>query len=386
MQVLAAIDRQSDIGAITAAVNCARKGTALTEDKVRQLIDTRLIPEGLVRTSLEAEAPKKKGGYLFINRTILGPAAVNQVSRWFVGLFNRHVARLVTAVCCVLVGFWFWHLHASGLDPWSSRAGYFLGFSESVQMYVLMLASFMFHEFGHAAASRRYGAKPAEIGFGLYLIFPVFYCNVTDTWRLPRRQRIVVSLGGVYFQLIASAILVPFALLTESRMLSLVIAGNLFAILITLNPFLRFDGYWVYSDFFSIPNLRKRADETSTAVLRQLFGGKATLEKAPNALRFYAAGSAVFFSVFTVLIAGMTWMSFAALPSQLGAASKAFDANPGWEMALNIAAAAGSYAFLLIGCVLSLLYAISTVINGIRVLLKTVSVGDLAQPGSTPHV
>ena len=38
MQVLAAIDRQSDIGEITAAVNRARSGPALTEDTIRQLI------------------------------------------------------------------------------------------------------------------------------------------------------------------------------------------------------------------------------------------------------------------------------------------------------------------------------------------------------------
>lgn len=386
MHVLAAIDRQADIGKITAAVNGARSGPALTEDTIRQLIETRLIPEGLVRTSpQEEEVPKKKGGYLFINRTILGPSAVNHASRWFVFLFNRNVARLATAVSCVLLAFWLWNLNADGLNPWRNGAGYFLGFGESVLMYVLMLASFMFHEFGHAAASRRYGARPAEIGFGLYLIFPVFYCNVTDTWRLPRHQRIVVSLGGVYFQFIASALLVPFALMTESRMPSLVIAANLLAILVTLNPFLRFDGYWVYSDFFSIPNLRKRANETSTAVLRQLLGGKASPEKAPNALRFYAAGSAVFFSIFTVLISGTTWMSFAAVPSQLAAAREAFGAAPGWEMALNIAAASGAYVFLLIGCVLSLLYAVSTVVNSVRMLLKTASVRDLAESRSTPH-
>jgi len=387
MQVLAAIDRQSDIGEITAAVNRARSGPALTEDTIRQLIVTRLIPEGLVRTSpQEAEAPKKSGGYLFVNRTILGPSAVNQVSRWFVFLFNRHIARLVLAVSCVLLAYWFWNLASGGVNPWRNRARYFLDFGESVLMYVLMLASFMFHEFGHAAASRRYGARPAEIGFGLYLIFPVFFCNVTDTWRLPKHQRIVVSLGGVYFQCIASALLVPFALISESRMPSLVIAANLLAILVTLNPFLRFDGYWVYSDFFSIPNLRKRANETSTAMFRRLFGGKADVEKTPNALRFYAAGSAVFFSAFTVLISGTAWMSFTAVPSQLAAARAAFGDAPGWEMALNIAAASGAYVFLLVGCVLSLLYAISTVVNGVRLLLKAAPMRAPAETRSTPHV
>jgi putative peptide zinc metalloprotease protein len=308
------------------------------------------------------------------------------MSQRFAGLFNRNIACLATTVSCVLIGIWFWNLNVSGLDPWSKGAGYGLTLSESVLMYVLILASFMFHEFGHAAASRHYAARPAEIGFGLYLIFPVFYCNVTDIWRLPRLQRIVVSLGGVYFQLIASAVLVPFSLATDSRTLNLVIAGNLVAMLATLNPFFRFDGYWVYSDFFSIPNLRKRAEEMNAATLRSLFGGKASPEKAPNALRLYAAGSAIFFSGFAVLAAGATWKSFAAVPGQLDAAIKVFGDDRGWEMALNIAAASTTYVIFLAGCLLTFCYTIATVIRALRMLLQTAFVQDIVEPRSTPHV
>lgn len=54
----------------------------------------------------------------------------------------------------------------------------------------------------------------------------------------------------------ARKVLVPFQLATGSHVLSLVIAVNLLATLVTLNRLFRFDGYQVYSDFFSIANLR----------------------------------------------------------------------------------------------------------------------------------
>jgi hypothetical protein len=193
---------------------------------------------------------------------------------------------------------------------------------------------------------------------------------------LPRLQRIVVSLGGVYFQLIASAVLVPFSLATDSRILNLVIAANLMAMLVTMNPFFRFDGYWIYSDFFSIPNLRARANAVGAAALRSFFGGKASAEKTPNALRWYAVGSAIFFSGFTVLTTGTTWKAFASVPGQLDGAIKVFGDEPGWEMALNIVAASSTYVFFLAGCLLTFSFTLATVIKGLRMV---------AEPRSTPH-
>ena len=45
-----------------------------------------------------------------------------------------------------------------------------------------------------------------------YITFPVFYTDVTDVWCLTRRQRVIVNLGGVYFQLI---FLIPFFLFLQ---------------------------------------------------------------------------------------------------------------------------------------------------------------------------
>ena len=66
----------------------------------------------------------------------------------------------------------------------------------------LTLASLLFHEFGHASACRYGGARPGVIGFGLYLVWPSLYTDVTDAYRLGRAGRLRTDLGGVYFNAI----------------------------------------------------------------------------------------------------------------------------------------------------------------------------------------
>ena len=56
-----------------------------------------------------------------------------------------------------------------------------------------------FHEFGHAAACRYGGATPGAMGAGLYLVWPAFYTEVGDSYRLGRAGRVRVDLGGLYF-------------------------------------------------------------------------------------------------------------------------------------------------------------------------------------------
>ena len=66
----------------------------------------------------------------------------------------------------------------------------------------LSVASMLFHECGHAAACRYGGARPGVIGMGIYVIWPAFFTNVTNAYRLGRAGRIRTDLGGVYFNAI----------------------------------------------------------------------------------------------------------------------------------------------------------------------------------------
>ena len=142
-----------------------------------------------------------------------------------------------------------------------------LQFNNKVNIYLIfgllifMLVSSFFHELGHASACKYFKVQHGGIGFGLYLTFPVLYTNVTEAWKLNRLQRCIVNIAGVYFQCyILIALLVAF-FITENDILRYLILIMNFGFLMTLNPFFKFDGYWIASDLLGVPNLRARSKE-----------------------------------------------------------------------------------------------------------------------------
>jgi putative peptide zinc metalloprotease protein len=130
----------------------------------------------------------------------------------------------------------------------------------------------LIHEFGHAAAQVRYGLNTGMIGFQLYHYIPAFYADVSNSWKLKPRQRMVVDIGGIYFQSIAASVLCLIYLKTEFvPMLATVMASDMLCI-VSLNPFLRFDGYWLLTDALAVPNLRDNSEKVLSRSLRRLFG------------------------------------------------------------------------------------------------------------------
>jgi putative peptide zinc metalloprotease protein len=119
----------------------------------------------------------------------------------------------------------------------------------------LFLAILFVHEFGHASACARYGAKPSDIGFTAYLIYPAFYSDVSSAWKLSRFQRVVVDLGGCYFQGIATIGLFFAFYSSNWEPLRVAIIFSLSSALFSLNPVFKFDGYWVLADSLGVANL-----------------------------------------------------------------------------------------------------------------------------------
>lgn len=141
-----------------------------------------------------------------------------------------------------------------------------------VGLLVFMVVSSLFHELGHASACKHFGIRHGGIGFGLYLNFPVLYTDVTEVWRLRRADRCIVNLAGVYFQMyILLALLALFYVTGSDTVRYMTLTLNL-GFIMTLNPFFKFDGYWIASDVLGIPNLRSRSKELLGYVYRRMRG------------------------------------------------------------------------------------------------------------------
>lgn len=140
----------------------------------------------------------------------------------------------------------------------------------AVGLLAFMLLSSFIHELGHASACKHFGVRHGGIGFGLYLNFPVLYTDVSEVWSLGRLRRCVVNVAGVYFQVYCLlALLCVYAATGNDLVRYLVLALNL-GFLMTLNPFFKFDGYWLACDLLGVPNLRQCSREWLSYVWKRM--------------------------------------------------------------------------------------------------------------------
>src|SRR3954467_10848331 len=124
-----------------------------------------------------------------------------------------------------------------------------------VLVFALALLSAGFHQLGHAPATRYGGATPGGMGVGLYLVWPAFYTDVTDAYRLPRRDRLRVDLGGLYFNCLVAVLTMGAWLLTHVDALLLLVGLQVIEMAKQMSPVIRADGYHILADLTGVPDL-----------------------------------------------------------------------------------------------------------------------------------
>ncbi len=133
------------------------------------------------------------------------------------------------------------------------------------------------HEFAHAYSAKSQGLHVRSMGLFFIVIWPLLYTDTTDAWKLPdRRHRMWISAAGVLFELTVGGIaLLLWTSLPDGMLRSLMffLSGTslISTILINLNPFMRYDGYYLLMDYWGIDNLRPRAFGMLRHALRRLF-------------------------------------------------------------------------------------------------------------------
>jgi putative peptide zinc metalloprotease protein len=158
-----------------------------------------------------------------------------------------------------------WVLFSQGLAAATAQA--FANPALLLAVVALTVLSAGFHEFGHAAAARYGGSTPGVMGFGIYLFWPAFYTDVSDSYRLGRAGRVRTDLGGLYFN--ALVVLATFAVwwVTGWHAVLLIIAGQVLQMVRQLAPLLRFDGYHVLADLTGVPDLYQRMGPIMSGLL-----------------------------------------------------------------------------------------------------------------------
>ena len=237
------IDGSRDPAAIAGLVS-EDLGRSLTADQVRYLITAKLLPLGVVAAEGAPAAAPKANPLLALRArgTLLSERAANAVGTLLTPLFRGPVV-VAVVVSIVAVDWWLFAVHGLG-------GGLRQVLRDPVDLLIVLglsLVSAVFHECGHAAGCRYGGARPGKIGVGIYLVWPAFFTNVTDSYRLSRAGRLRTDLGGLYFNAVFMLALAGIYAATSSEVLLLVIAFTHLEMLEQLMPFVRFDGYFILS-------------------------------------------------------------------------------------------------------------------------------------------
>ena len=170
-----------------------------------------------------------------------------------------------------------WLLLAVQFDTFTAQMPEFQQFfswPNLLYLWITLGTCKVIHEFGHGLSCKHFGGECHAMGVMLLVFSPCLYCDVSDSWMLKSKwQRIAIGAAGMYIEVVISAIAIYIWWNTQSGLIHHLCLNIFFVTTITTviwnaNPLMRFDGYYMMSDFLEIPNLRPKADR----LLRDWFG------------------------------------------------------------------------------------------------------------------
>lgn len=277
-----------DANAIVASVN-AETTLSLTMDDFESLVRTLLHQNLLVATSAADTgrlASAAAAGKLSHAMWLLKHYLMVRVPLWRPMPFLRRFARY--AELAYRPAFWIAVAVAALIGlvlvsrRWDEFVHTFHGYADLRGLAAIALAlgcAKVLHEFGHAFTAHRYGCRVPTMGVALLVMVPVLYTDTTEAWKVPgRAERLRIGAAGMLTELaLAAFATLAWSLLPDGplRAGAFLLATTTWIGTLTINasPFMRFDGYFLLSDWLDMPNLHDRAFAFGRWWMReQLFG------------------------------------------------------------------------------------------------------------------
>ena len=213
--------------------------------------------------------------YLFVRIPLVHPDAFLNKTYPLVKWVYSSVFTVIVCLLAVLGGY----LVTRSWDVFTTTFMHFfdwqgLGFFGLAMVFVKIC-----HEFGHAYTAKRYGLPVSNMGIAFLVMWPVLYTDTSHAWLLTqRRQRLHIAAAGMLVEAVLAILAtVIWAFAPEGALRSVAFfvatASWVSTLLINLNPFMRFDGYYFLADWSGVENLQNRSFEIARWKLREwLFG------------------------------------------------------------------------------------------------------------------
>jgi putative peptide zinc metalloprotease protein len=213
--------------------------------------------------------------YLFIRIPLIKPDGFLQKTVGITDFFFSKtfiVLLFVTAIADAYLVMRQWDLLISTFP-------YFFSFQGAVMYGSALAIAKITHEFAHAYAAKRSGCRVPTMGAALMVLWPVLYTDTSDAWKLTsRNSRLSIDAAGIIAEgVIAILSIFVWAVLPDgifkSCAMILATVTVVTSFVVNVNPFMRFDGYYILSDLIGVANLQPRSFALSRWKMRRVLWG-----------------------------------------------------------------------------------------------------------------
>lgn len=223
-------------------------------------------------------------------KVLIGRDTIGLLTKYLTFLYNKYIFCAVIITISILFSYFYIFNVPRNLSK-------VMSFDYS---WLLIMFIFFYHELGHATACTKFGVKSCSIGFGITLLMPVLYADVSSSWSLEKKQRMVVNFGGVYFQNIFACIFMLIAIYIGNNNLFFLSKTIALSTIFQLFPFYKSDGYWILTDLYGEPKLFKKSQKMFYRMLR-----RGTLPKSRQDVKivlyyFFVEGFILYFLAKTI--------------------------------------------------------------------------------------
>jgi putative peptide zinc metalloprotease protein len=134
-------------------------------------------------------------------------------------------------------------------------------------MWLIFPVLKLFHEFGHACATKAWGGEVHEMGIMFLVLMPIPYVDASSATAFRRtHRRVLVGAAGMVVELFIASVALFFWLEAQpgvfrAALYNVMLIAGISTVLFNANPLLRFDGYYILGDLLQIQNLRQRGQQ-----------------------------------------------------------------------------------------------------------------------------
>jgi putative peptide zinc metalloprotease protein len=135
-----------------------------------------------------------------------------------------------------------------------------------VEFWVLLLALGFIHESAHGLTCKHYGGEVHSMGLMFLYLTPAFYVDVTETWiSATKVQRLATIIAGIWVEMVVCGIAMLVWTNTQPGLwihdftYKIILITGVAVIVMNLNPLIKLDGYYFFTEFIGIPDLKERS-------------------------------------------------------------------------------------------------------------------------------